>query len=146
MEKSEKTGMLPLQPEGREERGITRREFLMGTAGFVLLCGTGFGLRGLAELAEPETPPIGPQLREELDIVPTAEGADALVNGETCFTVNREGLKLLRLADGRHTLNEIIRDSGLDAQAEAVVDFFLALGYEEYLTARLEVNKIAVAL
>ena len=31
----------------REKAGITRRAFLKGTAGFVLLCGSGFGLGGI---------------------------------------------------------------------------------------------------
>ena len=42
---------LPASAENAE-RGITRRAFLKGTAGFVLLCGSGFGLYGLNEAAK----------------------------------------------------------------------------------------------
>ena len=53
-------------------------------------------------------------------------------------------LQLLKLADGNNTLEEIIRDCGMTSNAESVADFFLTLGQAGYLTARLEVNKIAV--
>ncbi len=129
---------------GDEKRGITRREFLKGTAGLVLLLGSGFNLNGITELAEPETIPIGPQLRDELTVVATTEGARVDYAGETCFTVNKEGLQLLSLADGDHTLEEIIHNSGMASNPEAVADFFLTLGEAGYLSARLEVNKIAV--
>lgn len=129
---------------GEEERGITRSEFLKGTAGLVLLLGSGFTLNGMAELLEPDTVPIGPQLREELSIINTTEGASVIYDGQTCFTVNNDGLQLLQMADGNHTLEEIIRDSGMISNAEPVADFFLTLGQAGYLTARLEVNKIAV--
>ena len=126
--------------------GITRRAFLKGTAGFVLLCGSGFALRGLAELPEPAQTPIGPQLREELRVVPTADGARVAAGAETCFTVNEAGLVLLDLADGSHTLEELTELSGMSECAESVADFFLALGMAGYLTARLEVNKVAVRM
>lgn len=129
-----------------EKRGITRREFLKGTAGFVLLCGSGFTLNGLAEMMDPDTPPVGPRLREEVEIIRTAEGAAAMYGSETCFTVNEAGYRLLKLADGRHTLEEIIRMSGMQGCDEAIADFFLSLCLADYLTARLEVNKVAVVI
>ena len=128
----------------REKAGITRRAFLKGTAGFVLLCGSGFGLGGiLADSRVEEETPVGPQLIKALSIKEEASGA-VVTGGETCFTVNQAGARLLQLADGRRTLNEIILASGLEEEAEAVADFFLALGAAGYLTARLEVNKVAV--
>lgn len=128
----------------RTERGITRREFLKGTAGLVILLGTGFRLNGIAELLETDEIPVGPKLREELSIIKTSEGANVIYDGQTCFTVNEDGLQLLKLADGNNTLEEIIRDCGMTSNAEPVADFFLTLGQAGYLTARLEVNKIAV--
>ena len=129
---------------GSQGKGITRSEFLKGTAGLVLLLGSGFTLKGLAEIADPAEPPVGPQLREELNIIKTDSGATVTAAGQTCFTVNDAGMQLLKLADGSRTLDEIIRICGMAAGAEAVADFFLTLGKAGYLTARLEVNKIAV--
>ena len=131
-------------PANSKDKGITRRQFLKGTAGLVLLLGSGFRLNGIAELIDPEKIPVGPELREELSVVKTEEGADVIYEGQTCFTVNGDGLRLLELADGDHTLEEIIRISGMNSNAEPVADFFLTLGQAGYLTARLEVNKIAV--
>ena len=132
---------------GEGKRGISRRTFLKGTAGFVLLCGSGFGLlRALAETAdvpEEKNEALGPLIRQELEIVKTADGAEVLYGGETCFKVNGDGLKLLEMADGKKTLGEIIRLSGMAEDPEPVVDFFLTLGEAGYLTHRLEVNKVA---
>lgn len=144
MKKTEKEFSSISNSSGEEERGITRSEFLKGTAGLVLLLGSGFALNGMAELLEPDTIPIGPQLREELSVISTTEGASVIYDGQTCFTVNNDGLQLLQLADGNHTLEEIIHDSGMTSNAEPVADFFLTLAQAGYLTARLEVNKIAV--
>ena len=129
---------------GGEEKGITRREFLKGTAGLTLALCSGVTLGSLADAVGPEEAPVGPQLREELEIVKTAEGAKAVYNGQTCFTVNEEGLQLLRLSDGRHTLDEIIRKCGMETSVDSVFDFFQMLGDAGYLTAILEVNKIDV--
>ena len=133
-----------MKKTGGEEKGITRREFLKGTAGLMIALGSGVTLKGLADVIDPEKPPVGPQLREELKIVRTAGGAEAVYAGQTCFTVNEDGLRLLTLADGRHTLEEIIRQSGMAANANGVFDFFQVLGDAGYLTAILEVNKIEV--
>ena len=133
-----------MKKTGVEEKGITRGEFLKGTAGLMLALGSGITLKGLAETFAPEEAPVGPQLREELEIVKTAGGAKAVYDGQTCFTVNEEGLRLLRLADGRHTLDEIIRKGGMAGKVDSVFDFFQMLGDAGYLTAILEVNRIDV--
>ena len=146
MKKSEKEFFPISSSDGGKTKGITRREFLKGTAGFVLLCGSGFALKGLAEIAEPERIPVGPEIREELEIIGTSDGASVNVGDELCFTVNEPGLKLLKMADGTRTLNEIIEESGMAENAEPVADFFIALGEAGFLTARLEVKKIAVIL
>lgn len=130
---------------GGKSEGITRRDFLKGTAGFVLLCGSGFGLGSvLGSLSAAD--PVGPQLREELTVHSEIGGARVSAGGKTCFTVNAEGARLLSLADGRHTLDDIIRSSGMSGNAESVADFFLTLGRAGYLTTKVEVNKVAVCL
>ena len=145
MKKSEKElSSVSAGTDGKGE-GITRRDFLKGTAGFVLLCGSGFGLRGLLGSLS-ASDPIGPQLREELTVRSEIGGARVLAGGQTCFTVNQEGAQLLSLADGRHTLEEIIRSAGMAESAESVADFFLTLGRAGYLTTKVEVNKVAVCL
>lgn len=143
--KKECPAPLPSSQSEREIR-LTRRSFLKGAAGFVLLCGAGFEMPALTASLSEEIAPVGPQLVDGLSIDRTDSGAEVTSSGLLCFTVNEEGERLLRLADGSRTLEEIIRLSGLSSQAEAVVDFFLTLGQAGYLTARLEVNKVAVCL
>ncbi len=137
---------LPASAENAE-RGISRRAFLKGTAGFVLLCGSGFGLHGLAEAASaPEEKNAGPRLRDGLKILRNGNGAEIAYGGETCFYVNEKGLELLSLADGRHSFNEMIRAAGLEENAEPAADFFLTLGQAGYLQGRLEVSRFAVIM
>ncbi|MBR4500680.1 MAG: hypothetical protein IKP22_02135 [Clostridia bacterium] len=137
---------LPASAENAE-RGITRRAFLKGTAGFVLLCGSGFGLYGLNEAAKAsEEENVGPRLRDGFKIIRTENGAEIAYGGETCFTVNEKGLELLSLADGGHTLEEVIRAAGLEENAGPAADFFLTLGQAGYLQNRLEVSKFAVIM
>ena len=133
---------LPVSDENAE-RGITRRAFLKGTAGFVLLCGAGFGLHGLAEDAAPEENDAGPRLKDGLGIIRNENGAEIVYGGETCFYVNEKGLELLSLADGRRSFNDIIRAAGLEKNADPAADFFLTLGRAGYLQGRLEVSKFA---
>ena len=136
---------LPASAENAE-RGITRRAFLKGTAGFVLLCGSGFGLHGLAEAAVSEEKNIGPKLRDGFRIVRKENGAEITYGGETCFIVNEKGLELLEMADGRHTLEDMIVAAGLEKNAEPAADFFLTLDRAGYLQDRLEVSKFAAII
>ncbi len=130
---------------GSRDQGITRREFLKGTAALMLALSSGITLKGLKDTLLPEEEaPVGPQLREELELQKTADGAQATYEGRLCFTVNGDGLRLLRLADGRHTLEEIIRQCGMAGSAGRVLDFFQVLGDAGYLTAAVEVNRIDV--
>ena len=124
---------------------MTRRDFLKGTAGFVLLLGAGFPLVKLRSLwaATPETA-VGPLLADGLDLLPAASGFEVIYQGKTCFIVNDAGAKLLRLANGRYTLEDIIRRTGMEEQSEAVADFYIALSKAGYLQNRVEVNKVAV--
>lgn len=134
-----------MKKTGGDEKGITRREFLKGTAGLMIALSSGVTLKGLADVVRPEEDPVGPQLREELEIIHTPGGAKAVYAGQTCFTVNHEGAQLLKLADGRHTLDEIVRKSGMSGNVNSVIRFFQMLGDAGYLTSILEVNRIDVA-
>ena len=124
---------------------MTRREFLKGAAGFALVCGAGFGVSGLAKLLRPAPEnAVGPLLADGLELLPLSDGAEVSCQGLSCFTVNAAGARLLRLANGRNTLEAIIARTGMEAQAEAVADFFITLGKAGYLQNRVEVNKLAV--
>ncbi len=146
MKKESKKSSSPADPAGIVGQGITRRDFLKGTAGFVLLCGAGFSLRGLAETSPSAEAAVGPRLRDGLRIVQTENGAEVTYGGGTCFAVNEKGLELLKMADGRQTLQDMIRDAGLEKDPEPAVDFFLTLGRAGYLADRLEVSKVAVIM
>ncbi len=124
---------------------LTRREFLKGAAGFALVCGAGFGVSGLAKLFRPAPEnAVGPLLADGLELLPLSDGAEVSYQGVTCFTVNDAGARLLRLANGRNTLEEIVARTGMESQAGAVADFYITLGKAGYLRNRVEVNKIAV--
>ena len=122
---------------------MTRRDFLKGAAGFALICGAGFGVSGLAKLLRPAPEnAVGPLLADGLELLPISDGAEVSYQGMTCFTVNNAGARLLRFADGRHTIEEITARAGLESQAEAVADFYITLGKAGYLRNRVEVNKV----
>ena len=122
---------------------MTRREFLKGTAGFVVACGGGFGLSKLGKLLEPSpADAVGPMLREDLTLVPGLSGAEVRHDGVLCFTVNEAGLRLLRLADGRRTFDTMLKRAALSEQRVAAADFFLTLGTAGYLRNRFEVSKV----
>ncbi len=122
---------------------MTRREFLQGAAGFALICGAGFGVSGLSKLLRPAPEnAVGPLLVDGLDLLPLPDGAEVSYRGVTCFTVNGAGARLLRLANGRNTLEAIVARTGMEARAEAVADFYITLGKAGYLRNRVEVNKV----
>ena len=87
---------------------------------------------------------VGPLLADGLELLPLSDGAEVSCQGLSCFTVNAAGARLLRLANGSNTLEAIIARTGMEAQAEAVADFFITLGKAGYLQNRVEVNKLAV--
>lgn len=129
---------------------MTRRDFLKGTAAFVLSCGLGFGLfkdayeSAGSNVSKSRT--VGPLLRRGLTIKPNQSGVVASFSGLECFTVNAAGAELLWLADGCHSLDEIAREAGLEAQMEDVAEFYLTLGNAGYLENRIEVNMYAVEM
>ena len=129
---------------------MTRRDFLKGAAAFALSCGLGFGLyrdgKESAASDQPVSGTVGPMLRRGLTVTPSQTGAAVSFSGLDCFTVNAAGAELLRLADGRHRLDEIARKAGLETQMEDVAQFYLTLGNAGYLENRFEVNLIAVEM
>ena len=129
---------------------MTRRDFLKGAAAFVVSCGLGFGLyKDSHESVGSDvtgTGTVGPLLKRGLTVMPDRSGAAVSFSGLDCFTVNAAGAELLRLADGRHRLDEIAHKAGLEAQMEDVAEFYLTLGNAGYLENRFEVNLIAVEM
>ena len=140
---------------------MTRREFLKGTAGFVIACGTALVLPTVSDLfkAAPKSPEklsllgnvaledtVGPLLVEGLEMFPLSTGAEIQYRGTTCFTVNDSGMRLLRLADGGNTLTMIAEKADLSDQMEAVADFFVTLGKAGYLQNEIEVCTFAVRI
>lgn len=119
---------------------MTRRQFLKGTAGFVIALGLGFSPVSLLQnIGEPA---VGPLLARGLDFRPTHWGADVYCNNRLAFQVNSRGAELLSLADGRLSLPEMIRQSGCQGCAEAAVQFLITLGSAGYLRNRVEVTLI----
>lgn len=77
-------------------------------------------------------------LNPELQIQPDFSGAMVYFQNQLAFEVNEEGFRLLQLANGEHTLAQIIDLSGYD-EAETAA-FFVSLGESGYLQQRIEVN------
>ena len=121
---------------------MTRREFLKGTAGLILLCGTGFGLKKLDKvLSSSVEDAVGPKLDADLNILQLGSEAEAYLNGKLVFRANDVGAKLLRLADGSRTLEQIIDAAECRGTAGDCVSFFVTLGKAGYLENRIEVNQ-----
>ena len=130
---------------GGREIKVTRRDFLKGTAGFVLLCGLGFGATSLPSVlksADAENA-VGPLLANEVDYIQTLDGGKAYVNGQLVFKVNGMGYRLLKLADGRHTLKQITEKIDRPEIDEDIADFYITLGKAGYLQNRVEVKKVS---
>ncbi len=119
---------------------MNRREFLKGTAGFVVACGAGFGAIDKLSRTLMDADQVGPRLLEGLSL----EGDCAYLGLEKVFEVNELGAKLLAMADGRHDLGELARAGGGDEAA--VARFFLTLGQAGYLRDRIEVDMVEVQL
>ncbi len=117
---------------------MNRREFLKGTAGFVMACGAGFGAIERVSRALMDTDQVGPRLIEGLSV----QGGAAYMGLDKVFEVNGLGEELLNLADGRHAMGELVRIGGGDDAA--VARFFLTLGKAGYLQDRIEVDMVEV--
>jgi len=124
---------------------VTRREFLKGSAGFVLLCGLGFGATSLpsALTSVDVEDSKGPLLVNEITYIQTLDGGDAFIDGELAFKVNGLGYRLLKYADGRHTIEDVIKKIDRPEIAEDIVDFYITLGKAGFLQNRVEVSKLS---
>lgn len=121
---------------------MTRREFLKGTAGLVLVCGTGFGVNRLKKSLAPSVEnAVGPKLNSNLNILQLGNEADVYLDTQLVFRANAAGGKLLRLADGSRTLEQIIEAAGCQQTAGDCANFFITLGKAGYLENRIEVNQ-----
>lgn len=129
---------------------MNRRQFLKGAAATAGLGAVSLLIRrdltaggAIAEEKPPAEPyVVGPKLLEGLQPAELNGTACALYEGETVLITDAEGLRLLRLADGTRTLDELMV-SGISCP-EAVADFYLALAQSGWLANRLEVTKYAV--
>ncbi len=124
---------------------MTRREFLKNTAAFVFLCGMGFGTKSVVSgiMSVNAEDSIGPLLSEDLLCIPTLNGGKAFADGELVFEVNSIGYRLLKYADGKHTLDSIVNEINRPEITENIVDFYIALGKSGYLQNRIEVCKFS---
>ena len=121
---------------------MTRREFLKGTAGFLVVCGAGFGVNRLKKALAPAAEnAVGPKLDSDLDILQLGGETEAYLDGQLVFRANAAGGKLLRLADGSRTLEQIIETAGCKETAGDCANFFITLGRAGYLENRIEVNQ-----
>lgn len=121
---------------------MTRREFLKGTAGFLVVCGAGFGVNRLKKALAPSVEnAVGPKLDSDLDILQLGGETEAYLDGQLVFRANAVGGKLLRLADGSRTLEQIIEAAGCQQTAGDCANFFITLGKAGYLENRIEVNQ-----
>jgi hypothetical protein len=67
-------------------------------------------------------------------------GADVFQSGELVFTVNEIGRKLLNMADGTVTLDEMAESLELTATISEVGMFFVKLGQAGFLKNRVEIE------
>ncbi|MCL2813443.1 MAG: hypothetical protein FWD23_02465 [Oscillospiraceae bacterium] len=67
-------------------------------------------------------------------------GAQVFYNGIKVFTVNELGRRLLIMADGVITINEMINKLDLHKNASDVGMFFVTLGQAGYLKNRIEIK------
>ena len=115
---------------------MNRRDFLKGTAGLVIACGLGFGQNALSDALE-DFCCVGPKLDAGLTLSATSGGADVYRAGALAFQVNQPGARLLRMADGTHTLAEMAAALGNEYDTAM---FFVTLGKAGYLRNRVEVS------
>lgn len=122
---------------------MKRRDFLKGAAGLVIGCGLGFSLDRLIRVLSPgPEDAVGPMLAEGLTVAGVSHGADVYARGLLAFQVNQSGARLLRYADGSHTLARIIALAQCEREAAAAVAFFITLGQAGYLQNKIEVNLV----
>lgn len=124
---------------------MNRREFLKSAAVFLL--SLTIHSDGLSKAKETDDEPViavGPKLKDGLVLKEGDRNAFAQWEGETVLTTNKEGLQLLKLADGTRSLECLIGSSHADP--EAVINFYLELGRNGWLENRLEVSQYVVEI
>jgi len=124
---------------------MDRRKFIKGM-GVLAIGGTaalgGWSLDRAFDLfgADQSSRGGGLLLQPELYIEPTLSGAMVFYKEQLAFEVNEAGVNLLKLADGTHSLAQIVSLCGYD-EAETAA-FFVTLGEAGYLLPCIEVNII----
>jgi hypothetical protein len=122
---------------------IDRRTFVKQAGGLVLfVTASAFGGANLTKTLTsfvPDKTPRGPLLVEDLTFKQSFEGVDAFVGTTRVFSANQTGTILLAAADGMHTLDEIVSESGGQIDPVEAALFYVELGKAGYLQNRVEV-------
>ncbi|MDR1664049.1 MAG: PqqD family protein [Clostridiales bacterium] len=83
---------------------------------------------------------ISPILSFDEKNMPVFSGAHVMRDGTRVITVNEIGRELLRMADGKTTIDEMIEAFELERIASEVGMFFVTLGQAGYLKNRIEIE------
>ena len=124
---------------------LTRRQFLKAASGAALYLAVFRTMDLLSGKPDgQEAAWTGPRVREGLSYREDGESITAYYDGEPVLITNRSGMKLMEMADGSRSLEELMRFEETGKEREAIADFFLSLGQAGWLSNRLEVYKYAV--
>ena len=93
---------------------------------------------------------VFPILQDGLTILPTFDfdvetmsldlsGADVFYGGTKVFSVNEMGRRLLGMADGTRTVDEMVKILKMEKNASEAGMFFVTLGQSGYLKNKVEV-------
>ena len=123
---------------------LNRRQFLKAAGGALLSLTIFQSLRSLSGSDEDSGNWVGPKVKDGLSFTDDGESIRAFYDGEAVLVTNREGMRLMKLADGSRSLDDLIRLEAAGGNGEEIADFFLALGQSGWLSNRLEVRKYAI--
>lgn len=125
---------------------ITRRQFLTGAVS-AAACLTIFRVMDVATRGQTGydvSSAVGPRVPASLSYVKTEDGYEVNLDGEKVLETNEAGYKLMTLADGSRSLDELILQDKTGATPQEIADFYLTLAQAGWLENRLEVKLYAV--
>lgn len=128
---------------------MERRTFLKGAFGFVgLVALTSAGAAVASSTSNsfvtpavenPELCP-GPAMQAGIELVNEGDGARGMSGSTHLFNVDATGAKLIRLADGSRTIDELADTGSIPLNPADVASFFVTLGQSGYLANTVLVN------
>ena len=83
---------------------------------------------------------LGPALLEEISVLDDPKGAAVWYEEEKMLTVNSVGKKLLEAANGKTTLNNIIKQLDMEETASDAALFYVYLGMMGYMKNHIEIR------